>query len=286
MRKQKEEFFTRGQHPPEDDGASPAHRSTIDFTESVPEPISPVADTYPRTQRPPPERADGGPQPLRAGSWPQLSAQMEDRPGRVAFEAKPTFSRITKRESELPAPRFGRTFRTRAVANGPLFSLNLGRRRPEHSAAGTRCQPRTARRASPPLTRCHTHITNPVDALTPQGPDLDLSDCPGPAGPLWAVSTACARWDGHGPGRTAVSLSVAGRSAFEGMATHRAEILEPRSTLGCRLSARYSHSACLRKRQVSSPAVRHGGPPWGESGEDQRCWGASGENRLHKTARP
>lgn len=107
------------------------------------------------------------------------------------------------------------------------------------------------------------HVDNNAATCT-NGLALDHMDALSPFGQPVPGGT------GHGPGRTAVSLSVAGRSAFEGTGTHRAEILEPRSPLGCRLSARYSHSACLRQRQVSSSAVRHGSPPWGESGEDQR----------------
>lgn len=40
-----EDLLTHRQHPTGDDGASPAHSSTIDFTESVPEPFSRIGDS-------------------------------------------------------------------------------------------------------------------------------------------------------------------------------------------------------------------------------------------------
>lgn len=141
--------------------------------------------------------------------------------------------------------------------------------------------PRQRPRRPTRVNLCHVRVTNSVDAPEPPRPNLRERRRTGPRGRQKTVPTTCAMWDRHGSGRAAASLSVAGRSAFEATGTHRAEILEPRSPPGCRLSTRYSHSPCQRQRQVSSLAVRHGGLPWGNLGRIS----AAGEHRLHKTAR-
>lgn len=67
------------------------------------------------------------------------------------------------------------------------------------------------RRGSSPVTSDHGRVTNPADALTSQGSDLDLRAHPGSTGRPWTVSTTCAMWDRHSSRRMAATARGHGK---------------------------------------------------------------------------
>lgn len=132
--------------------------------------------------------------------------------------------------------------------------------------------------------RCHTPVTDCVDAPGPECPDLALR---AHLGLVWTPMDSVYHLCHVGPARAGLSLLAT-------LVSHRRDVACGEAAAVPDLprplnSGRGSHSACCpeSRRRTNSPASPQLRQTrlWREFGEYRRPWGARGENRLRNTVR-